>query len=67
MDGVFIKPKAKRIQGVKPTNFFCNLENNNYISKFMNKSENSSGNIVDTQRGNFTWNNSTLPTITYWT
>jgi len=33
----------------------------------MNKSENSSGNIVDTQRGHFTWNNSTLPTITYWT
>ena len=50
MDGVFIRSKAKWIhEGEKPTNYFCNLENRNYISKFMNSLLTTSGERINTQ------------------
>ena len=36
--GKLIRSRAKWIQeGEQPTNYFCNLENRNYISNLMNK------------------------------
>ena len=50
MEGVFIRSKAKWIQeGEKPTKYFCNLENRNYVSKFMNSLTKENGECLKTQ------------------
>ena len=50
MDGVFIRSKAKWIEeGEKPTKYFCNLENRNYVPKFMNSLISESGESLKTQ------------------
>lgn len=50
MEGVFIRSKAKWIQeGEKPTKYFCNLENRNYVSKFMNCLTTTNGVLLKTQ------------------
>ena len=49
MEGVFIRSKATWIQeGEKPTKYFCNLENRNFVSKFMNNLQNNKGEILKT-------------------
>ena len=51
MEGVFIRSKAKWIQeGEKPTKYFCNLENRNYVSKFMNSLTTTTGECIKTQQ-----------------
>ena len=50
MEGVFIRSKAKWIQqGEKPTKYFCNLENRNYVSKCMNSLITRSGEHLSSQ------------------
>ena len=50
MEGVFIKSRAKWIQeGEKPTKYYCNLENRNFVSKFMNTLTTQSGQHLNTQ------------------
>jgi hypothetical protein len=50
MERVFIRSKAKWIQeGEKPSNYFCNLENRNYISKYMNCLKTENGKTLLTQ------------------
>ena len=44
MDGAFIRSKAKWIEeGEKLTNYFCNLENRNFVSKVINTIETNEG------------------------
>ena len=44
MDGAFIRSKAKWIEeGEKLTNYFCNLENRNFVSKVVNTIETDNG------------------------
>jgi len=51
MEGVALRAKAKWIQeGEKPTKYFCNLENRNYISKFMNSIKTEAGQTLNTQK-----------------
>lgn len=50
MNGVFIRSKAKWIhEGEKPTRYFCNLENRNYVSKIMNSLISHEGEHLKTQ------------------
>ena len=37
-------------EGEKPTSYFCNLENRNYISKIMNKLYSKNGSLLTDQR-----------------
>ena len=48
--GKLIRSRAKWIQeGEKPTNYFCNLENRNYVSKLMIKLYAKIWNLLSTQ------------------
>lgn len=50
MEGVFLRARAKWVQeGEKPTRYFCNLENRNYVSKFMNSLTTGTGEVLNTQ------------------
>ena len=50
MEGVAVRSKAKWIQdGEKPSKYFCNLENRNYVSKFMNMLITKDGVCLKTQ------------------
>ena len=50
MEGAKIRSRAKWIEhGEKNSKYFCNLENNNFISKSMSKLATKNGQIVDNQ------------------
>jgi len=50
MEGVLIRSRAKWIQeGEKPTNYYCNLENRNFVSKCMNTLTTQAGQHLHTQ------------------
>lgn len=50
LNGKLIRSRAKWIQeGEKPTQYFCNLENRNFVSKIMSKLQAKNGNILSSQ------------------
>ena len=52
MEGVAVRCKANWInEGEKPTRYFCNLENRNFIDKSVSFLEMPSGEIIDDQKG----------------
>ena len=51
MEGKLIRSRAKwMFEGEKPSNYFCNLENRNYVYKIMNKLYSKSGNSLTEQK-----------------
>ena len=50
MRGILVRSRAQIIEDdEKPTNFFCNLEKHNYVSKIISKLETSSGKVIKDQ------------------
>ena len=50
MEGAKVRSRAKWLnEGEKPTNYFCNLENHNFMSKTMNCLLSSAGNVLKSQ------------------
>ena len=51
IDGITVRSRANWIhEGEKPTRYFCNLENRNFVNKTVSFLEKSSGAIIEDQR-----------------
>ena len=51
LKGHFIRSKARWVEnGEKPSNFFCNLEKQNYVNKTINKLETENGELIHNQQ-----------------
>ena len=51
IEGINIRTRARRLQeGEKPTQYFCNIENRNYVNKSVGFLEKQNGEIIDDQK-----------------